>query len=42
MKFLGNLPLAIVQEPRQHGWGTETFVADPDGYMWALVRLAKQ
>ena len=27
----------IVQEPQQHSFGTEAFVADPDGYVWALV-----
>jgi catechol 2,3-dioxygenase-like lactoylglutathione lyase family enzyme len=27
----------IVQEPRKYDWGTEAFVADPDGYTWALV-----
>ncbi len=32
----------IVQEPREYGWGTEAFVADPDGYTWALVSLPKQ
>ena len=27
----------IAQEPRKYSWGTEAFVADPDGYSWALV-----
>jgi lactoylglutathione lyase len=27
----------IVQEPEKHSFGTEAFVADPDGYVWALV-----
>ena len=27
----------IAQEPRKYSWGTEAFVADPDGYIWALV-----
>ncbi|MFN2507893.1 MAG: VOC family protein [Chthoniobacterales bacterium] len=27
----------IPQEPRKYDWGTEAFVADPDGYVWALV-----
>ncbi len=27
----------IVQEPRHYLWGTEAFVADPDGYTWALI-----
>jgi uncharacterized glyoxalase superfamily protein PhnB len=27
----------IVQEPKRHTFGTEAFVADPDGYVWALV-----
>ena len=27
----------IVQEPRAYSWGTEAFIADPDGYTWALV-----
>ena len=27
----------IAQEPRNYDWGTEAFVADPDGYVWALV-----
>ena len=26
----------IVQEPQKHDFGTEAFVADPDGYVWAL------
>lgn len=29
----------IVQEPEKHPWGTEAFVADPDGYTWALISL---
>jgi len=28
---------AIVQEPKHYLWGTEAFVADPDGYIWALI-----
>ncbi len=31
----------IVQEPREYGWGTEAFVADPDGYTWALFSWQK-
>jgi lactoylglutathione lyase len=27
----------IIQEPRKYNWGTEAFIADPDGYTWALV-----
>jgi catechol 2,3-dioxygenase-like lactoylglutathione lyase family enzyme len=27
----------VVQEPRKYDFGTEAFVADPDGYTWALV-----
>jgi len=27
----------IVQKPRHHLWGTEAFVADPDGYIWAFI-----
>ena len=27
----------VVQEARWHLWGTEAFVADPDGYVWALI-----
>jgi catechol 2,3-dioxygenase-like lactoylglutathione lyase family enzyme len=27
----------IVQEPEHHTFGTEAFVADPDGYTWALI-----
>jgi lactoylglutathione lyase len=27
----------IIQEPRRYNWGTEAFIADPDGYIWALV-----
>jgi catechol 2,3-dioxygenase-like lactoylglutathione lyase family enzyme len=27
----------IVQEPKHYLWGTEAFVADPDGYIWALI-----
>jgi len=31
----------IVQEPRKYGWGTEAFIADPDGYVWAFVSPPK-
>ena len=31
----------IIQEPRTYSWGTEAFIADPDGYTWALVSSAK-
>jgi catechol 2,3-dioxygenase-like lactoylglutathione lyase family enzyme len=31
----------IVQEPRKYDFGTEAFVADPDGYTWALVSPPK-
>jgi len=31
----------IAQEPRKYNWGTEAFVADPDGYVWALVNSPK-
>jgi catechol 2,3-dioxygenase-like lactoylglutathione lyase family enzyme len=31
----------IAQEPRKYNWGTEAFVADPDGYVWALVNAPK-
>jgi lactoylglutathione lyase len=27
----------IVQEPKHYFWGTEAFIADPDGYIWAIV-----
>lgn len=27
----------IIQEPRKYNWGTEAFIADPDGYALALV-----
>lgn len=27
----------IVQKPRHYLWGTEAFIADPDGYIWALI-----
>ncbi len=27
----------IVAEPKYHIYGTEAFVADPDGYVWALI-----
>jgi catechol 2,3-dioxygenase-like lactoylglutathione lyase family enzyme len=27
----------VVQEPEHHTFGTEAFVADPDGYVWALI-----
>lgn len=27
----------IVQEPKKYLWGTEAFIADPDGYVWALI-----
>ncbi len=32
----------IVQQPRLYGWGTEAFVADPDGFIWALVNMPQQ
>ena len=32
----------IAQEPHHYDWGTEAFVADPDGYTWALITLAQQ
>jgi lactoylglutathione lyase len=28
----------IIQEPRHYLWGTEAFVSDPDGYIWALIK----
>jgi catechol 2,3-dioxygenase-like lactoylglutathione lyase family enzyme len=31
----------IVQEPRKYDWGTEAFIADPDGYTWAFVSRPK-
>jgi catechol 2,3-dioxygenase-like lactoylglutathione lyase family enzyme len=31
----------IAQEPRKYSWGTEAFVTDPDGYIWALVNAPK-
>ena len=31
----------IVQEPRKYNWGTEGFVADPDGYVLALINSPK-
>jgi catechol 2,3-dioxygenase-like lactoylglutathione lyase family enzyme len=31
----------IAQEPRKYSWGTEAFIADPDGYVWALVSPPK-
>jgi len=31
----------IAQEPRKYTWGTEAFVADPDGYVWALINPPK-
>jgi len=27
----------IVAEPKHHLYGTEAFIADPDGYVWALI-----
>jgi uncharacterized glyoxalase superfamily protein PhnB len=27
----------IIQEPQHYLWGKEAFVADPDGYIWAIV-----
>jgi lactoylglutathione lyase len=27
----------IVQEPKKYPWGTEAFIADPDGYIWAII-----
>ena len=31
----------IIQEPRKYDWGTEAFIADPDGYIWAFVSPPK-
>jgi lactoylglutathione lyase len=31
----------IIQEPRKYNWGTEAFIADPDGYTWAFVSPPK-
>jgi catechol 2,3-dioxygenase-like lactoylglutathione lyase family enzyme len=31
----------IVQEPRKYNFGTEAFIADPDGYTWAFVSPRK-
>jgi catechol 2,3-dioxygenase-like lactoylglutathione lyase family enzyme len=31
----------IVQEPRKYDFGTEVFIADPDGYTWAFVSPPK-
>ena len=31
----------IAQEPRKYSCGTEAFVADPDGYVWALITPPK-
>jgi catechol 2,3-dioxygenase-like lactoylglutathione lyase family enzyme len=31
----------IAQEPRKYNWGTEAFLADPDGYVWALINAPK-
>ncbi len=27
----------IVQKPKHYLWGTEAFIADPDGYIWAII-----
>ncbi len=32
----------IVQNAQTHDWGTEAFVADPDGYIWALFSWRKR
>jgi predicted enzyme related to lactoylglutathione lyase len=31
----------VIQEPRTYNWGTEAFIADLDGYTWALVSPPK-
>ena len=31
----------IVQEPRKYDFGTEAFIADPDGYTWAFISPPK-
>jgi lactoylglutathione lyase len=31
----------IVQEPKKYDFGTEAFIADPDGYTWAFVTPPK-
>jgi lactoylglutathione lyase len=36
-----NAGYRIAQEPRKYSWGTEAFVADPDGYVWALINAPK-
>lgn len=30
----------VVMEPKDFSYGTEGFVADPDGFVWALIRMA--
>jgi catechol 2,3-dioxygenase-like lactoylglutathione lyase family enzyme len=37
----GKAGYRIAQEPRKYTWGTEAFIADPDGYVWALVTSAR-
>ncbi len=36
---LGLGGVRIVQPARSYDWGDEAFVADPDGYVWALVHM---
>ena len=31
----------VIQQPRTYNWGTEAFIADLDGYTWALVSPPK-
>ena len=41
VKRLRDAGYKIVQEPRGYWSFTEAFVADPDGYTWALIKMAK-
>lgn len=41
VKKLDQAGYTIIQRPRHYDWGTEAFVADPDGYIWSLVNMKK-
>lgn len=38
IKRLKSAGFSIVQEPREYKTFSEAFVADPDGYIWALIK----
>ena len=37
MRKLKEAGYTIVAEAKDHSYGTEGFVADPDGFVWSLI-----